>query len=189
MTQVKLGNPAGGESLTIPSFREVAGVVGHGFWELFDEDGNLKDRGEFTNLITQVGDQYYGERAAGIASPPAQVTGMQLGAGSTAAAKTGAGAAIVTLLAASLVAIDSGFPTSALSGSARRIQWKTTYPAGTATTASPITEVALVNQSTGTQTAAPAANTIARAVFTTAVPSKAAGDSLAVTWNNDVLGA
>jgi len=61
----------------------------------------------FDNLITQVGDQYYGERAAGIGSPPNQVTGMRLGTGSTAVAKTGAGAAIVTYTTGSNVAIDA----------------------------------------------------------------------------------
>lgn len=175
------------DSLVLPSPDEVAFIVGHGFWELLDEDGNLKDGGEFRNLITQVGDQYYGERAAGISSPPAQVTGMQLGTGTTAVAKTGAGAAIVTLVTASLVAIDSTWPQSSIPASARRIQWKTTWPAGTAT-ANTIAEVALVNQSTGTQTAAPASATISRALLSPTV-NKGASDTLAVTWNHDLLGA
>lgn len=174
-------------ALVLPSFREVGEIVGHGFWELFDADGDRVDYGEFANLITQVGDQYYGERAAAIASPPAQVTGMQLGTGTTAVAKTGAGAAIVSLVTASLVAIDGSFPTSALSGSSRRIQWKTTWAAGTATATS-ISEVALVNQSTGTQTVVPAANTIARALLSPVV-NKGASDTLAITWNHDLLGA
>lgn len=161
-------------------------IIGHGFWELF-RDGELIDRGEFTNLITQIGDQYYGERASGIASPPAQVTGMQLGTGTTAVAKTGAGAALVTLVAASLVALDGTFPTSALSGSSRRIQWKTTWAAGVAT-ANSIAEVVLVNQAVGTQTITPAANTISRALLSPVV-NKGASDTLAVTWNQDLLGA
>lgn len=162
---------------------------GCGVAELRDEYGAMKDLVVFANLITQVGDQYWGERAAGIASPPAQVTGMQLGTGTTAVAKTSTGASIVTLLASSLVAIDASFPTSALSGSSRRIQWKTTWAAGVATTSgTPIGEVALVNQSTGTQTVAPASATIARALVSPTI-SKAAGDSLAITWNTDLLGA
>lgn len=166
---------------------DMVGFVGYGHWALFDEDGELKDANFFKNLITQVGDQYYGERAAGIASPPGQVTGMQLGTGTTAVAKTGAGAAIVTLVASSLVAIDGGFPTSALNGSSRRIQWKTTWTAGTAT-ANAIAEVALVNQSTGTQTVAAASATICRALLSPVV-NKGANDTLAITWNNDLLGA
>lgn len=175
------------DSLTLPSLREVAGIVGYVTWDLFDEDGNLKVHGDTRNLITEVGDQYWGERASGIASPPAQITGMQLGTGTTAVAKTGAGAAIVTLVASSLVAIDGGFPTSTKPASARRIQWKTTWAAGVAT-ATGISEVVLTNQATATQTAAPAAATMARALLSPTV-SKGAGDSLAVTWNTDVLGA
>lgn len=193
--------PATLERLTVASFEEACavlgvpsplddeavGIHGHGWWELRRDDGDLAELGIFTNLVTQVGDQYYGERAAGIASPPAQITGMQLGTGTTAVAKTGAGAAIVTLVTASLVAIDGGFPTSALSGSSRRIQWKTTWAAGTAT-ATGIAEVAIGNQSTGTQTAMPAANTIARALLSPTV-NKGASDSLAVTWSHDLLGS
>lgn len=175
------------EGITIPSFSEVAGITGHGFFELWDENGDLKQSGEFTNLITQIGDQYYGERASGVASPPAQVTGMQLGTGTTAVAKTGAGAAIVTVVASSLVALDVGFPASSLSGSSRRIQWKVTWAANVAT-ANSIAEVVLTNQSTGTQTAAPASATISRALLSPVV-NKAAGDTLAVTWNHDLLGA
>lgn len=184
-------------SLILP---DRIGLHGHGHLDLWSPDGyNAHLDGdpqalfgdlfhtEFENLVTQVGDQYLGERAAGITSPPAQVTGMQLGTGTTAVAKTGAGAAIVTLVAASLVAIDGGFPTSALSGSSRRIQFKTTWGAGVAT-ATGIAECALVNQSTGTQTAAPAANTISRLLISPTV-NKGAADTLASTWNVDILGS
>ena len=166
---------------------ERFGILGSGLAVVRNELGVVTQEIEFDNLVTQVGDQYYGERAAGIASPPAQVTGMQLGTGTTAPAKTGAGAAIVTLVAASLVAISGGFPTSTIPGSARRIQWQTLWSAGTAT-ATGIAEVALVNQSTGTQTVAPAAATIARALLSPTV-NKGASDTLTVTWNHDLLGA
>ena len=162
-----------------------AGIYGHGVVELRGPDGALKQRVEFENLVTQVGDQYIGERAAGIGGAPAAVTGMQLGTGTTAVSKTGAGAAIVTLVAASLVAV--GTPTSSLSGSSRRIAYATTWAAGTAT-ATGISEVVMTNQATGTQTAAPASATMARALLSPTV-NKAAGDSLSVTWNVDVLGS
>ena len=163
------------------------GIHGWGWAELIDGDGTVTEIIPFANLVTQVGDQYYGERAAGIASPPAQVTGMQLGTGTTAVAKTGAGAAIVTLVSSSLVAIDATYPQSSIPGSARRITWKTTWPAGTAT-ANAIAEVALGNQATGTQTAMPASATISRALLSPTV-NKGASDSLAITWNHDLLGA
>lgn len=166
---------------------DVALMRGHGIWELVGEDGSLKAAGSFENLITQVGDQYYGERASGIGGAPGQVTGMRLGTGSTAASKTGAGAAIVTYISGSSVAIDGGFPTSALSGSSRRIQWKTTWNAGTAT-ASGIQEVVITNESPLTDVAGSAANTISRAVLSPTI-NKGASDTLAITWNHDLLGA
>lgn len=179
---------------------ERSGIVGHGFADLWSEagyaahlDGDpLAEHGdlqviEFKNLITQVGDQYYGERAAGISSPPAQVTGMQLGTGSTAVAKTGAGAAVVTYVTSSAVAIDATWPTSSIPASSRRIQWKTTWAAGVATTTG-IAEVVLINQSVATNSGAAAAATISRALLSPTV-NKGASDTLAITWNHDLLGA
>lgn len=163
-----------------------AHITGSLIIELFDEYGNLKHYENVENLVTQVGDQYYGERAAGIGGAPAIPTGMQLGTGTTAAAKTGAAAAIGTLVASSLVALSSGFPASSLNGSSRRIQYKCTWAPGVATNAA-ISEAALVNQSIATQTVAPASATIARAVVTPFV--KSASDSLNITWNHDLLGA
>lgn len=166
------------------------GIVGWGFYELFDENGQLKEKGLFDNLITQVGDDYYGSRAAGTSGAPGQVTGMRLGTGSTAVSKTGAGAAIVTYISGSNVAIDGSFPTSAavVSGSTvRRIQWKVTFTAGTATNAA-IAEVVLTNESPLTDVAGTAANTIARALISPTQP-KGATDVLAITWNHDLLGA
>ena len=153
-----------------------------------DAKGNVKQRITSENLVTQVGDQYYGERAAGIATPPAQVTGMRLGTGgATAAAKTGAGAAIVTYIAGSSIAIDAGYPTSALSGSSRRIAWRTTWAAGTATNTA-INEAVITNETPLSNVAGVAGNTIARVVFATAI-NKTATDSLEISWNHDILGA
>jgi len=155
-------------------------------YELRGPDGQLKARGEFGNLVTQVGDQFYGDRAAAIGAINT-VTGMRLGTGTTAVAKTGAGAAIVTYVAASQKAIDGAFPTSALSGSSRRIEWKTTWAAGEAT-ATGIAEVVITNETPLTNVAGAAANTISRALISPTV-NKAAGDTLAVTWQHDLLGA
>ncbi len=164
---------------------DSATVVGTLRVQVHGPDGNLKYEEIIPNLVTQVGDQYYAERAAAIAGAPAVVTGMQLGTGTTAVAKTGAGAAIVTVVASSLVAV--GTPTSSLSGSSRRIQYVTTWAAGVAT-ATGISEVVLTNQATGTQTAAPASATIARALLSPVI-NKGAGDSLSITWQHDLLGS
>ena len=163
-------------------------MVGYGYWQLFDEHGHLKDGAPFANLITQVGDQFYGDRAANIAAP-AVVTGMRLGTGgATAVAKTGAGAAIVTYVTASQIAIAGGFPTTALNGSSRRIQWKSTWGAGVAT-ANGINEWVITNETPITNVAGTAANTISRAVDTGSPVNKAAGDTLDIVWNHDLLGA
>jgi hypothetical protein len=155
--------------------------------ERHDKDGNLIERFEGHNLVTQVGDQLYAERGAGIASPPALPTGMKLGTGSTAVAKTGAGAALVTYLSGSDFAFDATYPQSSLNGSSRRITYKRTYAAGQATTASAITEAVIVNDTIADATST-AANTIAR-VLISGISSKAATDTLTITWNHDLLGA
>lgn len=162
------------------------GIWGLVHAQMFDQYGNLKAESYDRNLVTQVGDQYYGERAAGIASPPGQVTCMKLGTGSTAVAKTGAGAALVTYLTGSDKALDATYPQSSLS-SGRVITWVTTWGAGIATTASAITEVALVNDTLADATST-AANTIARALLA-GIGSKGASDTLVVTWTHTLLGA
>ena len=163
-----------------------AGIRGFVVVELRGPDGELKSRCEVKNLITEVGDEYYGERAAGIASPPGQVTGMKLGTGSTAVAKTGAGAALVTYLADSHQAIAGTYPQSSKPSSARRISWQAVWAAGKATTASPITEVVLVIDTLADATSTEA-NTIARALLT-GIGSKGASDTLTVTWHHDLEG-
>lgn len=175
---------------------EQVGLRGYGVAVLSDVDGRVKEWCTFENLVTDVGDQYYGERAAaGIAgSPlttgPSQVTGMKLGTGSTAVAKTGTGAALITYLSGSHQAIATGFPTSTQpggAGTARVITWQSVWAAGVATTASAITEVVIVND-TLTNATSLAAATIARALLT-GISSKGAADTLTVTWNHSILGA
>jgi hypothetical protein len=112
---------------------------------------------------------------------------MRLGTGSTAAAKTGAGAAIDTYLSGSNAAITSGYPTSSLVSGARRITWRAEWAAGTATHAA-ITEAVITNESPLTNVAGTAANTIARALFSSAI-NKAAGEALLVDWWHDLAGA
>jgi hypothetical protein len=165
---------------------EGSAIVGTVVAELFGPDGQLKGRCEVHNLITQYGDQVVTERAAGLGALAAP-TGMRIGTGSTAASKTGAGAAIVTKITAGNKAFDATFPQSSQNGSARRITWKTTYNAGEGTTASNVTEAVLVNDTIGTDTATPATGTVARVVLT-GLGIKGANDSLALTWTWDHQG-
>ena len=165
------------------TYNDNGAITGVVIAELRDAQGNLKARCETHNLVTNTGDQYYAGRAALSSSLPAQVTGMKLGTGSTAPAKSGAGAALVTYLTNSHQAMDGSYPTAA-SGV---VTWRVTYAAGKATSASAITEVVLVTDTLADATSS-AANTICRALLT-GIGSKAAGDSLQVTWTHTILGA
>lgn len=167
------------------------GVHGLVIARLFGERMQLKQRAIIVpNLITDVGDEYFAERAAGIAAPPDQVSGMRLGTNNAAATKTGAGAAIGTYVSGSSLAIDGGFPTSSQPGgpaTARRITWEVTYAPGVAT-ASGIEEAVITNEAVLSDVAGVAANTICRAILSPVV-NKGAGDTLVVTWQHDLLGA
>ena len=71
-----------------PTFDDPFGIKGHVLWELFDVDGNLKGSGETHNLVTQVGDQFYGERAAQIVGSALTLTAIT--GGTTAVCTTSA---------------------------------------------------------------------------------------------------
>lgn len=159
------------------------GLHGHGVVQVIGADGTVKQEIPFDNVITEVGDQRYGEAGAGLGAPPAAPTGMQLGTGTTAPAKTGVGSAIVTYIAGSAKAFDST-PASALDTGVRQITYVTTWAAGEAT-ADGISEVVVMNQAVATDAAAPAANTLSRALLSPTV-NKAAGDSLAVTYRHRI---
>jgi hypothetical protein len=147
--------------------------------------GEVKYEETVVNQITQIGEQMYGERGAGVASPPAVPTGMALGTGTTTVAKTGAGAALVTGVSGSAVALDNSTPTSALSSTIRRITYHATWAAGTATS-NGLAEVVLQN---GTATVVPTnaatTNIVSRALLSPTV-NKGASDSLSITWNHDI---
>lgn len=158
-------------------------ILGTVIAELRGPGGKLKGYCRTHNLVTAVGDQLYASRGAGLTSS-ALPTGMKLGAGSTAVAKTGAGAALVTYLSGSNQAFDGSFP-SATGGV---VTYKVTYAAGTATTASPITEVVIPTDTIATNATSTAANTISRALLS-GIASKGASDTLTVTWTHTILGA
>lgn len=169
------------------------GIHGTVIATLCGPDGRVKQRLVVKNLLTNEGDQYYGDAGAALhanatVTAPTAVKGMILSTQTTAAAKSGAGSYISTgYITGSNNGIDAGFPTSTKPASARRITWETTWAAGDATNAA-IGSVALVNPTTFSDAAAAEADTIAYAVFTSTI-NKAAGDSLIVTWYHDILGA
>lgn len=140
------------------------------------------------NLITDVGDQFYGDRAAAIGAIDT-VTGMRLGTGVTVPSKTGAGAAIVTYESGSALAIDGGFPTSTQpggAGTARVITWQTSWGAGVVDGVA-LAEVVITNETPLTDSAGSAADTISRALIGPYTLNPA--DTIAVTWSHSLLGA
>ena len=169
-----------------------SGVIGTLILERHDKDGNLLERFVGKNIVTQVGDQVYGERGGGVSGAPAAPTGMRLGTGANsggnAPAKTGAGAALTTYLSGSNKAFDATYPQSSVNGSSRRITYRRTYAAGEATTASAITEAVIVNDTIATDATSTAANTISR-IAVAGISAKGASDTLTATWNHDLLGA
>jgi len=179
-----------------PQTTDDVGLSGFGVALLIDESGDrprLKQVIPFRNLITDAGDLYIAQKIiTGIApanpAAPTAMTGMKLGTGATAAAKSGAGAALVTYLAASNVAFDATYPQTANLGAGLGVNsvYRSTWAAGIATNGA-ITEVVIVNDS-GTNATSVAANTASRALFGSAI-NKTATDSLVVTWNHKALGA
>lgn len=167
---------------------DAPGIYGYGVAILRGPDGEIKETRTFANLITTVGDETYAKRGSGVASPNAP-TGMRLGTGVTAVAKSGAGAAIVTYKAGTALAFDGGFPTAAAIGSdvGWRVTFKRTWAAGVGTDAA-LAEVVITNETGPTDVAGNAANSVARALLTPTV-NKAAGDSLEVTWTHDFFDA
>lgn len=164
--------------------RERTGIRGTVVAELYGPDGELKARCQTHNLVTSIGDQYYAGRAVLSAGLPAQVTGFRLGTGSTAPAKSGAGAELAAYLAGSNKAPDAGYPT-AVAGVAT---WRRTFGPGEGTSASPITEAVLVTDAIASDTTSAAAATIARALID-GIASKGAEDTLVVTWSHELVGA
>jgi hypothetical protein len=167
---------------------DASSITGTLTIERYDCNGELLERFEGRNIVTQVGEQLYGERGAGITTL-AVPTGMRLGTGATsggnAPSKTGAGAALTTYLSGSNKPFDATYPQSSIPGTVRRITYKRTYAAGEATSASPITEAVIVNDTIATDATSTAANTIAR-IAITGISAKGATDTLTATWNHDI---
>lgn len=172
---------------------DSTGIAGYGEAVLYGPDGEVKQRVEFRNLVTDTGDAYIAAKvitaiAPANAAAPTAMTGMKLGTGATAVAKNGAGAALVTYLTGSNVAFDATYPQTANLGAGLGVNavYRCTWGAGVATNGA-ISEVVIVNDS-GTNATSTGANTISRALFGTAI-NKTAGDTLVVTWNHKALGA
>lgn len=158
-------------------------VRGRLHWQVTDPEGNVLREGEGENLVTLVGLRAYTEAGAGVSGAPAVPTGMKLGTGSAAVARTGTGAYLTTYLTNSHQGFDSTYPQAATQGTGRRITYKVTYAAGKATSSGAITEAVIVNDALADATSAESA-TIAR-ILISGVGSKGASETLTLTWTHD----
>lgn len=168
---------------------EMTGLFGFGVAELFGPDGELKQRVPFKNRVTTAGDQYFAQMGITTsATVPTRMSGMKLGTGVTAAAKSGAGAALVTYTSGSQLVFDGTYPQAASNGgdTGWNVVYKCTWGTGVATV-NGLAEVVVVNDAASNATST-AANTVARALLSPTV-NKGASDTLAVTWTITLLGA
>lgn len=169
------------------------GVLGWGRYTLTREDGTQARGLLIPNRITDTGDEYYAKKgAAGVApsalAVPQAASGMKLGTGTTAEAKNGVGAALVTYVAASQRPFDAAFPAVATKGAGLgwRISYRCTWAAGVAT-ATGIAEAVIVNEAVLADATTLAAATLSR-VLLNPVVNKGAGDSLVIDWFHDFQG-
>lgn len=174
---------------------DTAGITGDFLFERRDAAGNLLETARGHNIVTDIGNQLYGEHGAGVGSTVAVPTGMRLGTGAVTGANTpantGTGAALAAYLPGSGLALDASYPQStqpAGPGTARVITYKCTYQAGEGTSAVPITEAVIVNDNITVDSASAAANTIAR-VAVAGISAKGPSDTLTASWQHSLLGS
>lgn len=160
---------------------------------LLDPNGEIKYYEKSENLVTTAGDEYYAKKGmVGISpsnpSAPTAASGMKLGTGTTAAAKSGAGAALVTYETGSNNPFDATFPLAEdLTGDTGwAIQYQTTWGPGDVVETA-LREVVIVNDA-ATDATSSAANTYSRFVFA-AAQDKGAEDTLIILWKHIFLGA
>lgn len=156
--------------------------------------GPLKQAGIGDNLITDAGDLYLANKVRSAVQPanaaaPTLAIGMKLGTGTTAVAKNGAGAALVTYTTGSHRAFDAANPTLIDNGAGLgdQVSHVTTYPAGVVTV-SGLAEAVIIAEATLTDATNAAASTLSRGLLSPVV-NKGAQDTLTITWTWRFLGA
>lgn len=168
------------------------GMFGYGVAHLLDGDNKTKLIVPFGNLITNKGDQHYA--CKGSPSTPAgslTITGMKLGTGTNAANHKSNQYYASLQTAASGSNVFKALTTSAVNAvgtnTGYTIDYVCSWAAGDATNTSPPLAEVVLTDGTGTQ-ADLVANVISRALFSSTI-SKAADDTLTVTWKHKFLGA
>lgn len=134
-------------------------VTGRLIIEVFDKDGNVKDKREIENLVVAVGKTFIASRMVGATANV--MSHMAIGSGTTAAASGD------TTLGTELGRVSLSSSTS----SGAVATYVASFPAGTGTGA--VTEAGILN-------AASAGTLLARTVFATV--NKGADDAMSITW-------
>jgi len=141
-------------------FTESINVKGNLEVILLDENGKQKDYRKINNLVVAVGKDTIASRMVG--NTTAIMSHMAVGTSNTAAVTS------QTALGAELARVALGSTTR----STNTVTYVATFPAGTGTGA--LTEAGILN-------AASSGNMLCRTVF--GVVTKAAGDTVVITWN------
>lgn len=134
-------------------------VTGRLIIEVFDKDGNVKDKREIDNLVVAVGKTFIASRMVGATANV--MSHMAIGSGTTAAASGD------TTLGTELGRVSLSSSTS----SGAVATYVASFPAGTGTGA--VTEAGILN-------AGSAGTLLARTVFS--VVNKGADDAMSITW-------
>lgn len=142
-------------------FNEKMVVTGHPVIEVFDAQGNLKERRDLPNLVVSTGKAHMAARLVGT---PVAMGWMALGTGTTA--PTLADAALQSELSGSRIAVTGA------TSSGNVATFTTTYGAGVGTGA--ITEAGIFNSATTGGTM------LARVTFS--VVNKGASDVMNISW-------
>ncbi len=145
-------------------FGDSVGMCGHMVAEVFDADGNLKDRAEVHNTVTTLGHKMAADQI--LASPTVVSQGwMEVGTGS---GQTASSSILATYISGSRTALDSK-----TRGADAIVTMVCTFAAGVGTGA--ITEAGIFNVATENTT-----DLIQYADF--GVVTKGADDSFVITW-------
>ena len=134
-------------------------VTGRLIIEVFDKDGNVKDKRDIENLVVAVGKTFIASRMVGATANV--MSHMAIGSGTTAAASGD------TTLGTELGRVSLSSSTS----SGAVATYVASFPAGTGTGA--VTEAGILN-------AGSAGTLLARTVFATV--NKGADDAMSITW-------
>lgn len=167
----------------------VVGLKGHVHYDLYDKDGNLKQRGDGCNIVTTQGDKYFVDQLSDAGA--ASIKLMALGTGTANVAKADTWVSGYYAGNGSAAAGQGTVSPITNTGTAANLQYVGTFGAGYATQ-NGITRAIITNLNPSADgNGTPNSSTtfcIAHGTITPTV-NKGASDTLVVTWDISFLGA